>query len=99
MWRRRTRDYEVHGIIRAIEVHEIPNKARGKPSRNEARLRIEVTAVFGHQGQPLDPADFPHEDFRGAGDIAHDLSAGDPVKLTYAPSTGRTIKSISILRT
>jgi hypothetical protein len=97
MWRRRTHDYEVHGTIRTIEVHEIPNKARGKPSRNEARLRIDVTAVFGSRGQPLDLAGFPNDDFRGAGDIGRDFAAGDLVKVTYAPSTGRTIKSISVL--
>jgi len=97
MWRRRGHDYEVHGTIRSIEVHEIPNKARGKPSRSEARLRLAVESVFDRRGNRLDVADFPHEDFRGGGEIAREFAAGDAVRVTYASSTGRTVLSISRL--
>ncbi len=95
MWRRRGYDYEVHGTIRSIEVHEVPNKARGRPARQEARLRLDVDAVFDRRGNRLDSADFPHDDFRGDGEIARDFGAGDSVKVTYAASTGRTVLSIS----
>jgi hypothetical protein len=95
MWRRRGHDYEVHGTIRSIELHEIPNKARGKPSRQETRLRLDVDAVFDGRGNRLDAADFPYDDFRGAGEIAREFGDGDAVKLTFAASTGRTVKSIS----
>lgn len=98
MWRRRGHDYEVHGTIRSIEVHEIPNKAQGKPSRQETRLRLDVDAVFDRRGNRLDPANFPHDDFRGAGEIGREFAAGDPVKVTYASSTGRRISAISKLR-
>ena len=95
MWRRRGHDYEVHGTIRSIEVHEIPNKARGKPARAEARLRLDVDAVFDGQGNRL--AEFPYDDFRGDGEIAREFGTGDAVKVTFAASTGRTVKSISRL--
>jgi hypothetical protein len=97
MWRRRGHDYEVHGTIRSIEVHEVPNKARGKPARREARLRLDVTAVFDQRGNQLDPADFPHDNFHADGEIAREFEAGDSVKVTYASSTGRRILAIDRL--
>ncbi|HET6708274.1 hypothetical protein [Amycolatopsis sp.] len=71
----------------------MPNKAQGKPARAETRFRLDVDAVFDGRGNRL--ADFPYDDFRGDGEIAREFGAGDAVKVTFAASTGRTVKSIS----
>ncbi|HEV7978913.1 hypothetical protein [Amycolatopsis sp.] len=98
MWGRRSRDLEAHGTIRTLEVHEIPNKAKGKPARREARLRIDVSAVFDERGGTMNLVSFPHDNFHGDSDIAQQFDIGDRVRVTFAPSTGRRIKTIDLLK-
>jgi hypothetical protein len=86
---------EAHGTIVAADVHEIPNKAMGKPPRRETRLRIDVTAVFDDRGRPVEG--FPYDDFRGDSGLLAGYGVGDRVKVVYAPSTGRRITSVTRL--
>ncbi len=90
-------DFEVHGVITAVETHEIPSKARGMPSRYEVRFKLQVTAVFDGKGRPIEAASYPYDDFRGDPGTLEGYRPGESIRLTHDRSTGRQVRTIDRL--
>lgn len=83
------------GTIVNIEPVEIPNKAKGKPSRMETRITLDVSEAQDSNGAPI-PADaYDDPTFAGDPDLINRFKIGEKVKIVCTSSTGRHIKEIT----
>jgi hypothetical protein len=91
---RQSQSAYVIGIISAIEPVVIQNKAKGMPSRTEARITITPTEAFDAYGKEIPAANYDDPVFAGAEDLAKQYKIGDKVKIVCTSQTGRHIQSI-----
>jgi hypothetical protein len=85
----------VIGTISGIEPVEIPNKAKGKPSRMETRITLVVSEAQDSHGNVI-PADaYDDPTFAGPPELINRFKAGEKVKIVCTSSTGRHIRDIT----
>lgn len=84
----------VIGIISAIESVEIPNKAKGKPSRKEMRITLDISEAYDPEGEAVDINAYDYPSFAGDINRINDYSKGEKVKIICTSATGRHIKEI-----
>ena len=85
---------QVSGVITDKRLQEIPNKARGRPSRFESRFTLDVKEARDPQGRQISPEDIVHPTFGGSPDLLERFDIGNRVRIFCTTSSGRQIKTI-----
>ena len=84
----------VTGVITNIELVTIPNKAAGKPDRQETRITLKLESAVDQNDKPIELKDFDSPTFAGSPYLITEFSVFQKVKIVCSSSTGRHIASI-----
>lgn len=87
----------VIGVITGIRVAEIPNKAKGRPSRFETWISLSVQEAFDKDGKSVDISTYDYPTFAGDSSLIDQYQIDEQVKITCSSITGRHIKEIERL--
>jgi hypothetical protein len=84
----------VVGTIRSIELHTQATKFQNLPSRQVARIQLDIERATDEDGEDLDLANLADLNFQGPAELVPVYSAGDRVLILTNAASGLHITSI-----
>ena len=84
----------VVGTIRTIELHTLAARFEHVPSRQIAKISLDVERAVDDEGEELDPLNLAELHFQGPAELVPRFSAGDRVQIVTSSDSSLQISSI-----
>ena len=84
----------VVGTIRTIELHTLTAKFEHVPSRQVAKIQLDIERALDEEGEELDPVNLSDVHFQGPAELVPRFNAGDRVQIVTSPESSLQISSI-----
>src|SRR3954471_4792223 len=84
----------VVGTIRTIELHTLTAKFQHVPSRQVAKIQLDIERALDEEGEELDPGNLSDLHFQGPAELVPRFSCGERVQIETTANSSLQISSI-----